>query len=327
MSVGPYMKLVRAVMPLLALLAAIIPETVRAQEVGAWPDRPITMVIPYPPGAGVDIPGRRIAQALGTALGVPVVVENKPGAGANLGAAFVSNAQTDGHTLLFSSYGNLIIDAASVRQHTLTPVSPIGSGAIVMLVRPNAPYQNLDEFVSYARAHPNKINFASVGMGSSFHLMIEQMMALGNLAMTHIPYRGGIPAMTDLLAGRVDAHFATWLFAKPYIEEGKLQAIAVTGDQRSPAAPELPTVSEKAVPGARITDGLGIFVPQGTPQAIVTRLNTELQRIVHDPDMKAWLLMHDLTPRPMTSAEFAAMLGNEADQLFRLIRDNNIQLQ
>lgn len=304
-----------------------MPRDATAQDAASWPSRPINMTIPYPPGAITDTVGRRLAQQLSIALGVPVIAENRAGAGANLGAAFVSNAAPNGYTILFTSYGNILIDAVSTAQHHLTPVAAIGPMTVVLLVRPNAPYHTIDEFVSYARANPKKLNFASVGIGSSYHLLIEQMNSLGKLDMVHVPYRGGAASMTDFLGGRVDAMLATWLFAKPYVTDNRARAIAVTNEQRSAVIPNMPTINEKAVPGARLVDGLGVFVPKGTPEAIVRRLNAEVNRIIEQPDMKSWLTGEGMPPRPMSPADFGTMLSKEVEPLTKLIRDNNIKIQ
>ena len=172
----------------------------------AWPTKQVTLVVPYPPGAITDTVGRRLGNQLSAALNVPVVIENKPGAGANLGAAFVSNAQPNGGTILFTSYGNIMIDSVTEAQHKLTPVAAVGPMTVVMLVRPDLPYKTVEELVAYARANPQKISFASVGIGSSYHLLIEQMNTLGKLDMVHIPYKGGAASMADFLGGRVDVN-------------------------------------------------------------------------------------------------------------------------
>lgn len=299
----------------------------------AWPSRPITLVVSYPPGAIVDTVGRRIAQQLGAALRVPIVVENRGGAGGNVAAAAVARAAPDGHTLLFTSYGNLIIAAAAdLRvgfnpERDLVPAALIGPMTVVLVVRPDLPVRTIGDFVAYARANRGQVNFASVGVGSSYHLLIEQMMTFGNLAMAHVPYRGGAAAMTDLLGGRVDATLATWLFAKPYVTDGRVRAIAVANGERSPVLADLPTVHEAGVPGARLVDGLGVLAPAGTPPAVVERLNQEIQRLLADPDLAGWLTNEGVPPAAMTAEAFASMLRMEAEPLRRLIREASIRLE
>ncbi len=304
-----------------------------AAEPPGWPTRPITMLISYPPGAITDTVGRRVGDRLGAALGVPVIIENRAGGGGNVAAAAVARARPDGYTLLFTSYGTLIIaSAANLRldfnpQRDLTPVAVVGPMTVVMLVRPDLPIRTIQDFVTYARANPGKVNFASIGIGSSYHLLIEQLISLGKLDLVHVPYRGGAATMVDFLAGRVDAMLATWLFAKPYVTDKRARAIAVTNAERSPVLPDLPAVGEQAVPGARLVDGLGIIAPGKLPAPILARLNAEVRRIIEQPDMHAWLTGEGVPPTPMSPEAFAAMLRTEAEPLGRLIRENKIRLE
>jgi len=318
----------RAVLTLLALL---LPTLARAAD-PPWPTRPVTMVVAYPPGAITDTVGRRVAEQLGNALGSTIIVENRGGAGGNLAAAFVARAAPDGHTLLFTSYGNLIIAAAANLPlgfhpwRDLAPVGMVGPMTVVLLVRPDMPARTLRDFVDHVAANPGTINFASVGFGSSYHLLIEQMTAYGKLSMTHVPYRGGAAAMTDFLGGRVQATLATWLFARPYMADGSARAIAVANGTRAPVAPDLPTVAE-AVPGASITEGLGIFAPAGTPAPVIARLNGLLQQILMTPAMQAWLTENGVPPQPGPPEAFAAEMHPVAETLGQLLREANIRLE
>jgi len=328
---GPVFRALWAGLLLLALGSAAAPRPGRAAD-PPWPAHPISMIVAYPPGAITDTVGRRIAERLGAALGTTVVVENRAGAGGNVAAAFVARAPADGHTLLFTSYGNLIIAAAADLQvgfhpwRDLTPVSMVGPMTVVMLVRPDQPFGTLQDFVRYASTHPGQVNFASVGAGSSYHLLIEQMMAYGQLRMIHVPYRGGAAAMTDFLGGRVDATLATWLFAKPYVTDGRARAIAVANGERSPVVPDLPTVNE-IIPGARLTDGLAILAPAGTPARVISRLNTALREIIETPAMRDWLTQEGVTPRPGTPEQFTAEMLPVTEELRKLLQQAHIQLE
>ena len=320
--------IVRSTLALVQLFAqGSLIQTAQAADEPAWPTKQISLVVPYPPGAITDTVGRRLGNQLGLALGVTVVVENKAGAGANLGAAYVSNAQPNGATILFTSYGNIMIDSVTEAQHKLTPVAAVGPMTVVMLVRPELPYKTIEDMVTYARAHPQKISFASVGVGSSYHLLIEQMNTLGKLDMVHIPYKGGAASMADFLGGRVDVMLATWLFAKPYVADGRARAIALVNGERSPSLPDLPTVNERAVPGVKLIDGLGIFAPRGFPEALVARLNKAVNRIIEEPDMKIWLTNEAIPPTAMSTAAFEKMLVDEAKPLDKLIRENKIGMK
>ncbi len=324
----PHAFIVRITLALVLLLTqGSLIQTALAADQAAWPTKQVALVVPYPPGAITDTVGRRLGNQLGIALGIPVVIENKAGAGANLGAAYVSNAQPNGATILFTSYGNIMIDSVTEAQHKLTPVAAVGPMTVVMLVRPDLPYKTIEEMVSYARAHPQKISFASVGIGSSYHLLIEQMNTLGKLDMVHIPYKGGAASMADFLGGRVDVMLATWLFAKPYVADNRARAVALVNGERSPTLPDLPTVNERAVPGVKLIDGLGVFAPKGLPEALVVRLNKEINRIIQEPEMKAWLTNEAIPPTPMTTAAFDKMLVDEAKPLDKLIRENKIGMK
>ncbi len=324
----PHAFIVRITLALVLLLTqGSLIQTALAADQAAWPTKQVALVVPYPPGAITDTVGRRLGNQLGIALGIPVVIENKAGAGANLGAAYVSNAQPNGATILFTSYGNIMIDSVTEAQHKLTPVAAVGPMTVVMLVRPDLPYKTIEEMVSYARAHPQKISFASVGIGSSYHLLIEQMNTLGKLDMVHIPYKGGAASMADFLGGRVDVMLATWLFAKPYVTDNRARAVALVNGERSPTLPDLPTVNERAVPGVKLIDGLGVFAPKGLPEALVVRLNKEINRIIQEPEMKAWLTNEAIPPTPMTTAAFDKMLVDEAKPLDKLIRENKIGMK
>jgi tripartite-type tricarboxylate transporter receptor subunit TctC len=239
----------------------------------------------------------------------------------------VSNAQPNGGTILFTSYGNIMIDSVTEAQHKLMPVAAVGPMTVAMLVRPDLPYKTIEELVAYARANPQKISFASVGVGSSYHLLIEQMNTLGKLDMVHIPYKGGAASMADFLGGRVDVMLATWLFAKPYVADGRARAVALVNGERSPSLPNLPTVNERAVPGVKLIDGLGIFAPKGLPDVLVARLNKEINRIIQEPEMKVWLTNEAIPPTAMTTAAFEKMLIDEAKPLDKLIRENKIGIK
>jgi len=297
-----------------------------------WPTRPITMVVSYPPGAITDTVGRRVAERLSHTLNVQVVIENRGGAGGNVAAAHVSRAPADGYTLLFTSYGNLIIAAAAdlpVGFHPwrdLAPVGMIGPMTVVLMVRPGLQLNTLQDFVRHIAANPGRVNFASVGVGSSCHLLIEQMMVYGKLNMTHVPYRGGAAAMTDFLAGRVDATLATLLFARPYLQDNRGIGVAVGNAERSPVLPNLPAVQE-AIPGAKLTDGLAVLAPAATPAPIIARVNRALQDVINQPAMREWLTNEGVPPRPGAPEAFMAEMTPATQELRNLLRDANIKVQ
>ena len=310
--------------------AALLPAAALAQ---GYPSKPITLVISYPPGGIVDSVGRRIGERLGAVLGKPVVVENRGGAGGNIAASAVSKAAPDGHTLLFCTYATLSIAAAAGTQldfdplRSLVAVAPIGPLTVLLVVRNDFPARTIEEFVAYARAHPGQVNFGSIGVGSSYHLALEQLKALSSTDITHVPYRGGAAAMTDLLGGRLDAMLGTWSMTRPHLQAGGFRALALANEQRASVTPELPTVAEHAVPGARLVDGLGIFAPAATPAAAVARLNQAVGEILAEPAMAAWLTEQGTPPTPLSPGAFTAMMQRDAGMLRDLIRQYHISVE
>ncbi len=318
-------------LPRRALLgAALLPLAARAQ---GFPGKPVTLVISYPPGGIVDSVGRRVAERLAALLGQPVVVENRGGAGGNIAASAVAKAAPDGHTLLFCTYATLSIAAAAGTRldfdplRSLTAVAPIGPLTVLLVVRNDFPARSIEEFVAYARAHPGQVNFGSIGVGSSYHLALEQLKALSGTDITHVPYRGGAAAMTDLLGGRLDAMLGTWSMTRPHLQAGGFRALALANESRASVTPNLPTVAEHAVPGARLVDGLGIFAPAGTPEAVVARLNAAVAQILAEPAMAAWLTDQGTPPTPMSAPDFAGMMQRDAAMLGTLIRQHNIVVE
>ncbi len=315
---------------LLLASPALLPLVAAAQD---YPTKPVTLVISYPPGGIVDTVGRRMAERLGGLLGKPVVVENRGGAGGNIAASAVAKAPPDGHTLLFCTYATLSIAAAAGTRldfdplRSLTAVAPVGPLTVLLVVRNDFPAQSIEEFVAYARANPGRVNFGSIGVGSSYHLALEQLKALSGTDIAHVPYRGGAAAMTDLLGGRLDAMLGTWSMTRPHLQNGGFRALALANEQRASVTPNLPTVAEHAVPGARLVDGLGIFAPAATPAPVVARLNAAVREILAEPGMAAWLTEQGTPPTPLSAAAFTAMMQQDAAMLGSLIRHYNISVE
>ncbi len=199
--------------------------------------------------------------------------------------------------------------------------------SVVLVVRNNFPAQNVEEFIAYARANPGRINFGLNGTGSSFHLALEQMKALSGTDIVAVPYRGGAPAMADLLGGRIDAMFGTYQMTRPNLEAGGFRALGWANEQRAAVLPNLPTLTERAVPGARVADGIGIFAPAATPDAVVARLNAAVNRIIGEPAMAAWLTNEGTPATPMSAAEFDAVMQRDAASLGALIRQHHISVE
>ena len=301
-----------------------------ADEAAGYPTRPVSVTVCFLPGASTDALARRIGERLATSLGRPVVVENR---GGNLAASRIAKAAPDGHSLLFCATGGLVVAAAARTpldfdpQRDLATVAPAGDLAVLLLVRPTLPAQTLREFVDHARANPGQLNFGSIGVGSSFHLAIEQINAAAGVSMTHVPFCGGGPVMLELLAGRLDAVFASLSLGKPHILAGTVRPLAAAGEARFPELPAVPTLAEAGLPGIWLQERLGFFVPAGTPPPIITRLNAEISRIVAEPAMREWMVSQGIPPSPSSPEAFRATLDEGTRVLGELIRKLGLRLE
>ena len=307
-----------------ALQAACLPAW--AQD---YPSRPVHWIVPFAAGGGTDVVARRVGHFLSQRLGQPFIVENRPGAGANLGTEAVVRAPADGYTLLLAASVNTInatlydkLDFDFARD--IAPVAAIIRIPNVMVVHPSVPARSIPEFVAYARAHPGKINFASAGTGTSQHVAGELFKIMSGIDMTHIPYRGTGPALTDLLAGRVHVLFLGAVSSMKYVESGKLRALALTSAARSPVLPDLPTVSE-FLPGFEASLFYGMAAPRNTPAEIIERLNKEINAGLAEPALKAALAELDGIVLGGTPADFARLIADETDKWRKVIRAANIR--
>lgn len=299
----------RAALAALALLAATAAPVATAAD---FPTRPVTLVVPFPPGGPTDAMARTLAAALKGPLGQPVVVENKAGAGGNLGAEAVARADADGHTLLFGTSGPLAINVSLYRKigydpvKSFAPVFPVGHLPNVLVVNPQLPVKTVAELVAHGRAHPGKLSYASSGNGASSHLAGVLFNKLAGTDFQHVPYKGTGPALNDLLGGQVTMSFTDVLTAAPHVKAGKLRALGVTTASRSQALPELPTVAAQGVPGLQgfdVSVFFGIVAPAGTPREVVERLNRAFAEVVRQPEVRRTLLGQGLELPPATTAE------------------------
>jgi tripartite-type tricarboxylate transporter receptor subunit TctC len=254
-----------------------------------YPERPITMIVTFAVGGSSDVLARSVANAMSQGLGKPVVVENRPGAGGNIGAEAASKATPDGYTILFGTNGTLGIGPALYRnlrynpQKDLMPVGLLHQLPLVLIVNPQVPAKSLGELISYAKSHPGKLTFASAGIGSASHLTAELFKIAADIDILHIPYKGGGAATADLVSGQVSMMLETIPNALPLARGGQMRALGVTTKERSVNAPDLPTFAESGLPKFDVSAWTGLFVPAGTPKEIVDRLNAETIRIVNDP--------------------------------------------
>lgn len=274
---------------LLTATATLLPIT--AAQAQAYPNKPVKLVVPYPPGGPTDIVARVVAQHLSEQTGQQFVIENKAGAGGNLGAEAVARSPADGYTLLVATTAHAINMSIFKSlnydvQRDFTPVSLLTQGPLVLVANPAFPAKNVAEVIAQARAKPGQLNYASSGNGQSTHLSAELFNTMAGVKLNHIPYKGSAPALTDVIAGQVPLMFDTMLSSMPFVKAGKLKAIAVTSPQRSPAAPDVPTVAESGLPGYEVFAWNGLMAPVGTPPAVIARLSEEMKKVLGLAEVK-----------------------------------------
>ena len=318
---------------LLALGAALAVLTPCAAAADVYPSRPIRFVVAFPPGGGTDIIARSIAQKLSERLAQQVVVDNRPGAGGNIGTDVVAKSAPDGYTLLMGSAGPLAINASLFKTmpfdpiRDLAPVTLAASTPNVLVVHPSLKATTLKELIALARARPGEINFASSGYGTPAHLAGELFNSMAGVKLVHVPYKGASPALADLLGGQVQIMFSTMPPALPHVRDGKLRALAVTSAKRSPAAPELPTVDEAGLPGFEANTWHGVVLPAGAPPSIITRLNHEIVAILHLPEVMERLSSQGAEALGSTPEEFAAYIRSETAKWAKVVRESGAKAE
>jgi tripartite-type tricarboxylate transporter receptor subunit TctC len=291
-----------------------------------FPSRPIRLVVPYGAGGSSDGPMRVIAQEVSRQIGHQIVVENKPGQGAMLGSADVVKAPADGYTLLLASNPNAI-SASLYGKLTFNPIddfAPItllGREQAVLLVHPSFPVKTVKEFVAYVKANPDKVNYGSSGNGSAQHLFMALMMSMGELKMTHVPYKSSGGVTTDLLGGQIQTAMPGLAAMVSHVKEGKLRAIAVSGAQRSPLLPDVPTLAESGFKGYEAYIWMGILAPKGTPAPIIDKLNRELNASLKAPAVKAYMNNAAIEQIGSTPAEFGSFFKGDRDLWARIIKE------
>ena len=313
----------------LALLLALVPLAPHAQD---YPNRPLRLVVPFAPGGGADIVARAIAGPLGKRLGQTIIVDNKPGGGATLGANFVAKAPADGYTLLYTTPGPQMTNPYLMARlpydpvNDLTPVSQLAILPSVLVVHKDVPARSLKELIDYARKNPAKINFASAGIGASSHLAGELFKQSAGVYMVHIPYRGTGPATADLLAGQVQMAIDSIVVYKPHIDAGSVRALGVSSLQRSPQLPDIPAIADvlKGFEGSPVNY---LSVRAGTPQAIIDRLNREVNAVLESPELKDQLSKSGVIPKGSTPAEMAALIRSEAEKWRKVIAYSGAKME
>ena len=324
------MKLPRRHFLHFAASAAALPAIARMARAQSYPNRPVRLVAPFPPGGSIDITARLIGQWLTERLGQQVVIENRPGAGGNIGSETALNSPADGYTLLLCSVANAIsvtlYDKLNYDFREVAPVAAISRAPNVMVVNPSVPANTVPEFIAYAKANPGKINMASSGVGTSIHLSGELFNLMTGVDIQHVPYRGSAPMLTDLLAGQVQVAFDNLQPSLPHIKAGKLRALAVTTATRSQALPDLPAIAE-FVPGYEASTWNGVCAPRNTPAEIVNKLNAEIDAGLADPNFKARLADVGASALPGSPADYGKLIADEIEKWGKVIRAGNIKAE
>jgi len=296
----------------------------------SFPSRPVTLTVGFAPGGGTDTAARIIAQKLSDNFGQSVVVDNKAGAGGNVAAQHIAMAAPDGYTIHLTSVGPMSVAPHLVKDLAYDPrrdIAPITMGVVfpnVMVVHMGVPAKTLDEFVALAKQKPGQINYASAGVGGAGHLAGELFKERAGINMVHVPYKGGGPAMTDLLAGRIDMYIGVPSTVAPHVEAGKLRALATTGARRSSTMPAVPTVVESGYPGFEATNWYAFVAPGRTPKDLLDFWNRELTKVLNDPQVRAELAKHGLDPAPGTREELARYFEQESQKWGKVVREAKI---
>ncbi|MDQ2780038.1 MAG: tripartite tricarboxylate transporter substrate binding protein [Pseudomonadota bacterium] len=290
-----------------------------------YPTHPVRIVVPFAAGGSADVFGRYIAQKLQESMGQNFIVEDKPGAGSVIGTDSVAKSAPDGYTLLLMSNTHTVNESLIANKpfsltHDFVPIGPISYSDLVLVARPGLPYSNLAELIAAAKAKPGMLTYASSGPGTPYHMAGELFKAMAGINLLHVPYKGSSAARADVMGGTVDLMFDAIATMGEQIKAGKVKALAVTGEARSPILPDVPTVAEAGVPGYEATIWLGLMAPKGTPAAIVTKLSTELAKITSSPETrKAWTVQ-GTTPMTMDSAAFGRYIDKDIVKWARIVK-------
>jgi tripartite-type tricarboxylate transporter receptor subunit TctC len=296
-----------------------------------YPSRPIKLIVPFAPGGGTDIVARVIAQKLGEAWKQPVVVENRAGGNGTIGAAAVAKAPPDGYLLTMMTASHSVNVTLQGTKHPydllkdFAPISQVTTQPYVLVINPEVPAKSVKELIALAKSKPGKLTYGSSGIGGTSHLSGALFCSLADIQMTHVPYRGGEPAMADVVSGQIDMLFSTRLQSRGFIAAGRLRPLAVTTAKRSPAMPELPTMQEAGVPGYEVAGWYGVLAPAATPPAIVDKLNREIVRIVHLPEVAEKMESDGSEPVGSTPQQFAAHIKAEVEKWRDLIQKTGIR--
>lgn len=311
-----------------ALLALTFTAAGMAQN---WPVRPVRVIVPFTAGGATDVVGRLISQKLGETWGQSVVIENRAGAGGNVGAEAVARSAPDGYTLFFASGSILTVNPHLYKKlpfdpvKDFAPIASVATGPMVVVVHPSVQAKTVKELIALAKAKPGGLNMGSAGVGSQVHMAGENFANAAKIDVTHVPYKGEALGYNDLVAGQIQFMVGNIAPVAPFVAAGKLRALGVTGAQRSPLMPDVPTVAEAALPGFLNTGWFGLFAPAGTPREIVERVNREANKILDTTEMRARLYVMGMAPSPSTPEAFTKMIADETQRWGRIVAERKLQ--
>jgi tripartite-type tricarboxylate transporter receptor subunit TctC len=312
----------------LALAATVAAGTLATGPAAAqaFPTKPVTIIVPFAAGGTTDILARVIGEALKKELGQPVVIDNRAGAGGNIGGALAAKATADGHTLFMGTVGTHAINASLYKKmpfdhvKDFAPLTRVAMVPNLLVANPARPYNNVKELIAYAKANPGKVSFGSSGNGSSIHLSGELFNSMAKVDMIHVPYKGSAPAVTDLVGGQIDIMFDNMPSAIQHVRSGRLKALAVTTAKRSPELPNVPTIAEAGVPGYEATSWFGMFAPANTPAPVVAKLNAALVKVLSDAEVKKKLAEQGAEPYSEKPEQFAEFIRKETAKWSQVVK-------
>jgi tripartite-type tricarboxylate transporter receptor subunit TctC len=310
----------------------LVPAGGALAQVQAYPNKPIRVVVPFPPGGSTDFLARIVGQKLTAAWGQQVIIDNRPGAGGTVGAAEAARAAPDGYTLLMGAVHHEIATSVYAKlpydfQKDFAPITTVAIVPNVLVVNPSIPANSVKELIAHAKANPGKLNYGSAGMGTAHHLIGEQFNLQAGVEILHVPYKGSSPAVADLIGGQVSLMYDTVSSCLPHIKSGKLRPLGVTTAKRSVALPDVPTIAEGALPGFEVTTWFGFVAPARTPAEIITKLNTEIVKILHMPDVRERLLAAGSEPVGNTPEQMAAQIARETAAFAKIVKQAKLVVE
>jgi len=315
---------------LLAAASLLVPPLAQAQGAAGYPNRPIRLIVPFPPGGSVDPLARVLGQKLSDALGQQIVVDNRPGGNAVIGTELVAKSPADGYTLLLASTSHvtnpLLVPTAYDPMKDFVPVATLSESPVILVVNPQVPAKTLQELIALAKAKPTELNFSSAGTGNPNHLAGELFNIMAGVKTTHVPYKGGAPAIADLVGGQVQFSYGSTITVLPFIRSGKLRPLAVSSSTRLALLPDVPTFAESGLPGYEIRIWNAVFAPAATPKDIVAKLQTEMEKIMALPEVKEKLDTGAMTSLTLSPAQTTALMKTDIDKYSRIIKTANVKL-